>query len=141
VTCAASTSASTSVPCRSRAAEHETGAPSWQGGRGRRLSPQRLAFVQEEPVTVAWFAVRLSPSTFAIFDVFPNDDARQAHLAGRLGSALMERADELFAQPPSAERLDVLAPLVILAVQKRAATFLFALGVGGRPDRLVALQA
>ncbi|MGW3096307.1 putative quinol monooxygenase [Streptomyces sp. NPDC001102] len=68
-----------------------------------------LAVVQEEPGTVAWFAVRLSPSTFAIFDAFPDDEARQAHLAGRLGSALMERADELFAQPPSVERLDVLA--------------------------------
>ncbi|KAA0941282.1 putative quinol monooxygenase [Streptomyces apricus] len=68
-----------------------------------------LAVVQDESGTVAWFAVRVSPSTFAIFDAFPDGDARQDHLGGRLGSALMERADELFARPPSIEQLDVLA--------------------------------
>ncbi|MER8013899.1 putative quinol monooxygenase [Streptomyces griseoluteus] len=68
-----------------------------------------LALVREEPDTVAWFAVRLSATTFAIFDVFPTDSARQTHLSGRLGSALMERAGELFSEPPSVERLDVLA--------------------------------
>ncbi|MGY5007354.1 putative quinol monooxygenase [Streptomyces sp. 900105755] len=68
-----------------------------------------LDLVQEEPDTVAWFAVRLSATAFAIFDAFPTDSARQTHLNGRLGKALMERAGELFAQPPSIERLDVLA--------------------------------
>ncbi|MFJ6841951.1 putative quinol monooxygenase [Streptomyces griseoluteus] len=68
-----------------------------------------LTLVREEPDTVAWFAVRLSATTFAIFDVFPTDSARQTHLSGRLGSALMERAGELFSEPPSVERLDVLA--------------------------------
>ncbi|MGW5307482.1 putative quinol monooxygenase [Streptomyces griseoluteus] len=68
-----------------------------------------LGLVREEPDTVAWFAVRLSSTGFAIFDVFPTDSARQAHLNGRLGSALMDRAGELFSQPPSVERLDVLA--------------------------------
>ncbi|MFJ9581200.1 putative quinol monooxygenase [Streptomyces sp. NPDC101191] len=65
--------------------------------------------VREEPDTVAWFAVRLSATSFAIFDAFPADSARQAHLNGRLGEALMERAGDLFSQPPSVERLDVLA--------------------------------
>jgi quinol monooxygenase YgiN len=68
-----------------------------------------LALVQEEPDTVAWFAVRLSATGFAIFDVFPTDSARQTHLSGRLGTALMDRAGDLFSQPPSIERLDVLA--------------------------------
>ncbi|MFG3150168.1 putative quinol monooxygenase [Streptomyces sp. NPDC048243] len=72
------------------------------------LLREGLALVEEEPGTIAWFAVRLSTSTFAIFDVFPDDRARQAHLAGRLGSALTERAGELFATP-SIEQLDVLA--------------------------------
>ncbi|MYV43625.1 antibiotic biosynthesis monooxygenase [Streptomyces sp. SID1328] len=70
---------------------------------------QGLDLVREEPDTVAWFAVRLSATGFAIFDAFPTDSARQTHLSGRLGSALMERASELFSQPPSIERLDVLA--------------------------------
>lgn len=41
-----------------------------------------LGVVQEEPGTIAWFAVRLSPTAFAIFDAFPDGSARQAHLAG-----------------------------------------------------------
>ncbi|SDP18239.1 putative quinol monooxygenase [Actinacidiphila guanduensis] len=68
-----------------------------------------LDLVQEEPDTVAWFAVRLSATGFAIFDVFPTDSARQTHLSGQLGKALMDRAGDLFSQPPSIERLDVLA--------------------------------
>lgn len=68
-----------------------------------------LALVEEEPATVAWFAVRFGPSTFGIFDAFPDEAGRQAHLAGRVGQALGERAAELFAQPPAIEMLDVLA--------------------------------
>ncbi len=68
-----------------------------------------LPLVQDEPDTVAWFAVRMGPSTFGIFDVFPDDAGRQAHLSGRVAEALMTRADELFAAPPAIEQLDVLA--------------------------------
>jgi quinol monooxygenase YgiN len=65
--------------------------------------------VDEEPDTVAWFAARLGPSTFAIFDVFPDDAGRQAHLNGKVAAALMEQAGELFSEPPSIEPADVLA--------------------------------
>ena len=68
-----------------------------------------LAIVDEEPATVAWFAIQLGPSTFGIFDVFPDEAGRQAHLAGRVAAALMARAPELLAQPPAIERIDVLA--------------------------------
>jgi quinol monooxygenase YgiN len=68
-----------------------------------------LALVQEEPATTAWFALRLGPSTFGIFDAFPDDAGRNAHLAGRVAAALMANASELLAQPPSIERIDVLA--------------------------------
>ncbi|HEX3531169.1 MAG TPA: antibiotic biosynthesis monooxygenase [Thermoanaerobaculia bacterium] len=68
-----------------------------------------LAIVQEEPATTAWFAVRLNPSTFGIFDAFPDDAGRQAHLSGRVAAALMAKAPELLAQPPSIEKIDVLA--------------------------------
>lgn len=68
-----------------------------------------LPLVQDEPDTVAWFAVRMGPSTFGIFDVFPDDAGRQAHLSGRVAEALMARAEELFATPPAIEQLDVLA--------------------------------
>ncbi len=68
-----------------------------------------LPIVQEEPATTAWFAIRLGPSTFGIFDVFPDEAGRQAHLSGRVAAALMAQASELLAQPPSIEMIDILA--------------------------------
>ncbi len=68
-----------------------------------------LPIVQDEPDTLAWFAIRLGPTTFGIFDAFPDDSGRQAHLSGRVAAALMEKAPELLSQPPTIEMLDVLA--------------------------------
>lgn len=68
-----------------------------------------LAIVQEEPATTAWFALRMGPSTFGIFDAFPDDAGRQAHLSGRVAAALMAKAPDLLAQPPAIEKVDVLA--------------------------------
>ena len=68
-----------------------------------------LPIVQQEPATTAWFAIRLGPSTFGIFDAFPDDAGRQAHLSGKVAAALKEKAAELFAKPPSIEKIDVLA--------------------------------
>jgi quinol monooxygenase YgiN len=68
-----------------------------------------LAIVEEEPETTAWFAIRMGPSTFGIFDAFPDDSGRQAHLSGRVAAALMAKAPDLFSQPPVIEKVDVLA--------------------------------
>ncbi|RAU43848.1 MULTISPECIES: antibiotic biosynthesis monooxygenase [unclassified Pseudomonas] len=68
-----------------------------------------LAIVEEEPATTAWFAIRLGPSNFGIFDAFPDEAGRQAHLSGKVAAALMAKAAELFAEPPSIEKVDVLA--------------------------------
>ena len=68
-----------------------------------------LPIVQEEPATTAWFAIRMGPSTFGIFDAFPDEAGRQAHLTGRVAAALMAQASDLLAQPPSIEQVDVLA--------------------------------
>ena len=68
-----------------------------------------LAIVEEEPATTAWFAIRMGPSTFGIFDAFPDEAGRQAHLTGRVAAALMAKAADLFAQPPVIEMVDVLA--------------------------------
>lgn len=68
-----------------------------------------LSIVQEEPATTAWFAIRLGPSTFGIFDAFPDEAGRQAHLSGRVAAALMAKAPELLAKPPVIEKVDVLA--------------------------------
>ena len=68
-----------------------------------------LPVVEGEPATIAWFGIRLGPSTFAIFDAFPDDAGRQAHLAGRVAAALMAKAGDLLAEPPSIQKADVLA--------------------------------
>jgi|SRR5437667_9027743 len=68
-----------------------------------------LALANQEKSTIAWFAVRLGPSTFGIFDVFPDDAGRQTHLNGPIAQALMAKAGNLLAQPPKIEPLDVLA--------------------------------
>src|SRR6476469_6686127 len=68
-----------------------------------------LPIVQQEPATIAWFGIRLGPSTFGIFDAFPDEAGRQAHLNGKVAAALMAKAGELLSQPPSIEKVDVLA--------------------------------
>ena len=68
-----------------------------------------LALVHEEPETIAWFAIRMGQSTFGIFDAFPDDSGRQAHLSGKVAAALMANAPELLAQSPVIEKVDVLA--------------------------------
>jgi len=68
-----------------------------------------LAIVEAEPDTTAWFAIRFGPSTFGIFDAFPTDEGRQAHLSGKVAAALMAKAPEILAQPPAIEKVDVLA--------------------------------
>jgi quinol monooxygenase YgiN len=68
-----------------------------------------LAIVQEEAATTAWFALRMGPSSFGIFDAFPDEAGREAHLLGRVAQALMAQASELFARPPQIEKIDVIA--------------------------------
>jgi len=80
-----------------------------------------LSLVQQEPATIAWFGIRLGPSTFGIFDAFPDEAGRQAHLNGKVAAALMARAGELFSQPPSIEKVDVLAAKLDDGAAKKAA--------------------
>jgi quinol monooxygenase YgiN len=68
-----------------------------------------LPLVEEEPATTAWFAIRMGPGTFGIFDAFPDEAGRRAHLSGKLAAALMANAAELFSKPPAIEQIDVLA--------------------------------
>jgi len=68
-----------------------------------------LALVEEEPETTVWFAIRMGQSTFGIFDAFPDDSGRKAHLSGAVAAALMAKAPDLLAKPPVIENVDVLA--------------------------------
>jgi quinol monooxygenase YgiN len=86
----------------------------WRQNRGKRLK-SKASFGEVcrrsrgEPATTAWFAIRLGPSTFGIFDAFPDETGRQAHLSGQVATALMAKASELLAQAPVIEKIDVLA--------------------------------
>jgi quinol monooxygenase YgiN len=68
-----------------------------------------LPLAQAEAATTVWFAIRLSKSEFGIFDAFPDDGGRKAHLGGPIAAALMAKAGELLSEPPKIEQVDVLA--------------------------------
>ena len=68
-----------------------------------------LPLAEKEPATTAWFAIRMGHSTFGIFDVFPDEAGRQAHLSGPIASSLMAKASELLSEPPKIAKVDVLA--------------------------------
>lgn len=68
-----------------------------------------LPLVEAEPATTAWFALRMGPTSFGIFDAFADEAGRAAHLAGEVAKALMAKAPELLAKPPSIEKIEVLA--------------------------------
>jgi len=69
---------------------------------------QGLALAQQEPTTLVWFALRLGPTTFGVFDAFADEAGRQAHLDGPIAKALMAQAPNLLASPPVIERIEVL---------------------------------
>lgn len=69
---------------------------------------QGLQLANRETTTPVWFALRLGPTTFGIFDAFHDETGRQAHLSGPIAKALMAKAPELLASPPTIDKLDVL---------------------------------
>jgi quinol monooxygenase YgiN len=69
---------------------------------------QGLQLANQEATTPLWFALRLGPTTFAIFDAFRDETGRERHLNGPIAQALMARAPDLFVAPPVIERVDVI---------------------------------
>jgi len=69
---------------------------------------QGLELANQETTTPLWFALRLAPATFAIFDAFRDEAGRQAHLNGPIAKALVAQAANLLAAPPVIERMEVL---------------------------------
>ena len=68
-----------------------------------------LPLAQTETKTVRWYALKLGPSTFGIFDTFADQSGRDAHLKGEIAKALFAKADELFAKPPQVQRPEIIA--------------------------------
>jgi quinol monooxygenase YgiN len=73
---------------------------------------QGLQMANQETTTPVWFALRLGPSTFAIFDAFNDEAGRNAHLNGPIAKALMAKAGELLAKAPDIQKVDVIGAKV-----------------------------
>jgi quinol monooxygenase YgiN len=73
------------------------------------LLTSALSLANQEPLTATWYAVKFNENTFGIFDTFESDEGRDAHLNGQIAAALMAKADELLAEPPRIDKVDVLA--------------------------------
>jgi quinol monooxygenase YgiN len=69
---------------------------------------QGLELAKQEKTTPLWFALRLGPTTFGVFDSFHDEEGRQNHLNGPIRKALMAQAPTLLAKDPVIERIDVL---------------------------------
>src|ERR1700757_2182436 len=70
-------------------------------------SAQPLA--QREPGTVTWYAIKMGPGKYGIFDTFADENGRNAHLNGEIAKALFAKAQELLAQPPKIDKPEILA--------------------------------
>jgi quinol monooxygenase YgiN len=68
-----------------------------------------LPLAEAEPGTVRWYAIKIGPSTFGIFDTFETESGRQAHLSGPIAAALMANASALLAKDPVIEQVELIA--------------------------------
>lgn len=68
-----------------------------------------LPLALAEAKTRTWYAFKLGPTSFGIFDSFDDEAGRQAHLEGEIAKALMDNADRLLAKPPRIDKVEVLA--------------------------------
>lgn len=68
-----------------------------------------LTLVEQEPDTKNWYALKLGPATYGIFDTFDDESGREAHLSGKVAEALMANAADLFAVAPVIEKVELIA--------------------------------
>jgi len=74
----------------------------------RDLLVSAVALANQEERTTVWFALKLGPSTFGVFDAFADEEGRQAHLKGSIAQALIANTPELLTKPPQIDPVDVL---------------------------------
>lgn len=70
-------------------------------------SAQPLA--EREPGTVTWYAIKMGPGKYGIFDTFADENGRNAHLNGEIAKALFAKAKELLAKEPKIDKPEILA--------------------------------
>jgi quinol monooxygenase YgiN len=74
------------------------------------ISAQPLALA--EPGTTTWYAMKIGPSRYGIFDTFADENGRNAHLNGEIAKALIAKAKDLLVQDPDIDRPEILAAKV-----------------------------
>jgi quinol monooxygenase YgiN len=67
------------------------------------------ALAEKEEQTLSWYAVKIGPARFGIFDTFADEKGRDAHLTGEIAKALFSRAQELFLKEPEVHKIEILA--------------------------------
>jgi quinol monooxygenase YgiN len=77
-----------------------------------------LPLAEKETGTTSWYAVQIGPLKFGIFDTFPDEDARNAHMTGEIAKALFAKAPELFSKEPEINKLTILAAKTLTAAKK-----------------------
>jgi quinol monooxygenase YgiN len=70
-------------------------------------SAQPLAVA--EAFTTTWYALKLGPNKFGVFDTFRDEAGRESHLTGEIAKALMASAADLFDPAPQIEKVEILA--------------------------------
>ena len=74
-----------------------------------RLLRDALTIATAETGTISWYALKLGPTSYGIFDTFMTNKERETHLAGQIAKTLEQNASELFSKPPTIERIEILA--------------------------------
>ena len=70
-------------------------------------SAQPLA--EREAGTISWYAIKMGPGRYGIFDTFADEAGRNAHLSGEIAKALFAKAKDLLAKPPDIAKPEILA--------------------------------
>jgi len=70
---------------------------------------QGAVMAKDEPGTVAWFGLKEGDGRYSVFDTFNDEAGRDAHLNGPIAKALMAKAEELFAEAPSINKIEIVA--------------------------------
>ena len=70
---------------------------------------QGAVMAQDEPATIHWYGIKEDDGAYSVFDTFDDEAGREAHLNGEIAKALMAKADELFAEPPQINKINLLA--------------------------------
>ena len=85
----------------------------------RQMLADILGHVEGEPATGPWYGVQSSPTTFAIFEVFPDIAGRQAHVDGGGGDIFrdVERMNDILAAPAHVQKVDVLLSKQVFTAQ------------------------